>query len=309
MTSKREQLASMTTLVADTGDLAAIRATRPQDATTNPSLMLAVANSPEAAGYWQAARELVPAQADAAQWMDAFGVVTGREILAAVPGYVSTEVDARLSFDTVATLNRARKIVALYRRAGVDASRVLIKIAATWEGIQAARILETEGIKTNLTLVFGLPQALAAADAGAFLISPFVGRIYDWYKKLGQAVDSPQTDPGVLSVKAIHQALKARGSQTIIMGASFRHAWQVEALAGCDRLTVSPALLSALEQDQGALPRALLSVPVSEAPQVLAETDFRWQLNADVMAESLLADGIRRFAQDQLAMEQQVPGR
>ncbi|KAF0809141.1 transaldolase B [Alcanivorax sp. S71-1-4] len=308
MTSKRAQLAAWSTLVADTGELAAIRALTPVDATTNPSLLLSVAKqdaqSALLADARHLARQIGPAE-DLALRCDAFATLTGQTILELIPGLVSTEVDARLSFDTRATVERARGLMALYRELGVDTDRVLIKIAATWEGIRAAEILEQEGIRCNLTLVFCLEQALAAAQRCATLISPFVGRIYDWYVKRGMQVDTAEQDPGVISVRTIFHTLKGLGLDTIVMGASFRNQSQIEALAGCDRLTISPALLEGLEQDSGPLTRHLDPADITLLPEQLPmdETTFRWALNDNPMACELLADGIRRFARDQEALE------
>jgi transaldolase len=232
------------------------------------------------------------------------------EILKSVPGLVSTEVDARLSFDTNATLQRARRIVAMYRELGIERDRILIKIAATWEGIRAAEVLEEEGIRCNLTLLFAMPQAIAAAEAGATLISPFVGRIYDWYAKHGMTITGPDNDPGVQSVQEIFHLLKSRGFGTVVMGASFRQQWQIEALAGCDKLTISPALLDALAADNGTLTRTLddRDIDSVDDAEPLREQAFRWQMNDNPMACELLADGIRRFARDQEALEHLIGG-
>lgn len=307
MTDKRSQLARLSTLVADTGDLDAIRTLKPQDATTNPSLLLAVARDPRHAGLLTRAQDLArEAQAaDVAMLCDCFAVVTGEEILASIPGVVSTEVDARLSFNTRATIERARRIIRLYRELDISRERVLIKIATTWEGIRAAEVLEQEGIRCNLTLVFALEQALAATEAGATLVSPFVGRIHDWHVKHGTPITSAEDDPGVLSVRSIFNTLKGLGMDTIVMGASFRSTAQVEALAGCDRLTISPALLDELAADEGPLTAALdasaIDVLADQPP--LTEAAFRWAINDNPMAADLLADGIRRFARDQQALE------
>ncbi|MFN3713449.1 MAG: transaldolase [Alcanivoracaceae bacterium] len=308
MTSKREQLSTWTTLVADTGDLDAIRVSRPVDATTNPSLLLSVAKQAQYQSLLEEARRFATQLGrpdDIGLLCDAFATVTGAEILKSIPGLISTEVDARLSFDTSATLARARRLISLYRELGVERERVLIKIAATWEGIRAAEVLEEEGIRCNLTLLFGLPQAIAAAEAGATLISPFVGRIYDWHLKHGQAITGPDNDPGVLSVKDIFHTLKSRGFGTVVMGASFRQLWQIEALAGCDKLTIAPNLLAALDADHGSLSRALDDRDIDSVEDVepMREQSFRWQLNDNPMACELLADGIRRFARDQEALE------
>ena len=241
---------------------------------------------------------------------DRLSVLAGREILNVVPGHVSTEVDARLSFDTRATVEKARRLMAIYRELDVDPARILIKTAATWEGIRAVEVLEEEGTRCNVTLVFNQTQALAAAEAGATLISPFVGRIFDWHRKQGMDIATPDDDPGVQSVRQIYRTFKARGLETIVMGASFRNAAQIEALAGCDRLTISPALLGELAEDDGALSRCLDPDTVAPAEpdgalpaRALNEARFRWSLNDNPMACDLLSDGIRRFAADQRALE------
>jgi transaldolase len=308
MTSKRDQLSQWTTLVADTGDLDAIRASQPQDATTNPSLLLSVAKQPQYQHLLSEAKRFagqLSSEADINLLCDAFATVTGAEILKSIPGLVSTEVDARLSFDTNATLTRARRLVAMYRELGVERDRILIKIAATWEGIRAAEVLQDEGIHCNLTLLFGQGQAIAAAEAGVTLISPFVGRIYDWHKQHGMDINGPENDPGVLSVKEIFHTLKSRGFTTVVMGASFRQLWQIEALAGCDKLTIAPNLLDDLAADNGPLTRALDDRDIDSVDDVAPMTEqlFRWLLNEDPMATELLADGIRRFARDQQALE------
>lgn len=303
-TSKRQQLEQWTTIVADTGNLAAIQALKPMDATTNPSLLLAVAKSdagpPLLVQAITVARKYTQAP-DARLLCDAFTVIVGSQLLSTVPGLVSTEVDAQLSFNTCATVERARRLIALYRLINADTERVLIKIAATWEGIQAAKVLEAEGIRTNLTLVFHPAQAVAAAQAQGTLISPFVGRIYDWYKNRNE--DVSQTDPGVNAVKHIYQRLKAMGSSTIIMGASFRNLTQVESLAGCDRLTISPELLERLASENGPLERQLMPVAGKVVEPLLLESEFRFLLNQCAMSSDLLSDGIRRFVNDQKALE------
>lgn len=308
MSSKREQLAQWTKIVADSGDIAAIEASRPTDATTNPSLMLAAAKAPGGEKRIAEARhfaEQLGKANDPATLCDAFATLTGKHILTLVPGLVSTEVDARLSFDTRATLERARQIITLYRELGVDKERVLIKIAATWEGIRAADVLEEEGIACNLTLLFSFEQAIAAAEAGATLISPFVGRIYDWYKNNGSDINNAEQDPGVQSVRRIYNSYRARGFSTVVMGASFRYPEQIEALSGCDKLTISPALLEQLGNDSGELSRALdpRHVALEESGPALSEAQFRWAMNENAMATELLADGIRRFAKDQETLE------
>ncbi len=310
MSSLLNQLRAVTTVVADTGELPAIKLYSPEDATTNPSLILKAVSSPEYAPLL----ESVIAQAkhlssDAAvqveEAADRLIVAIGCEVLKHVPGRISTEVDARLSFDTAATIEKARKLIGLYEYQGIPRSRVLIKIASTWEGIRAAEQLEKEGINCNLTLLFSFAQARACAEAGAYLISPFVGRILDWYKaKTGESYTA-ENDPGVKSVKAIYQYYKQHGYSTVVMGASFRSAEEVQALAGCDRLTISPNLLQDLDAQSGALVRQLaddgLRLP---RPTPLSEAEFRWQHNEDAMATEKLAEGIRNFAIDQVKLEQ-----
>ena len=313
MTSKREQLARWTTLVADTGDLDAIRTSKPIDATTNPSLLLSVAKQPQYQHLLKEAQRFADQLGradDIGVLCDAFATVTGAEIVRTIPGLISTEVDARLSFDTNAMLARARRIIAMYRELGIERDRVLIKIASTWEGIRAAEVLEEEGIRCNLTLLFALPQAIAAAEAGATLISPFVGRIYDWYLKHGTDITGPENDPGVQSVKEIFHTLKSRGFGTVVMGASFRQIWQIEALAGCDKLTIAPNLLDMLAADDGELVRALddRDIDSVDDQEPMREQEFRWLLNDNPMATELLADGIRRFARDQESLEALLGG-
>ncbi|MDX1803421.1 MAG: transaldolase [Alcanivorax sp.] len=305
---KRAQLEQWTTLVADTGDLDRIAELGPEDATTNPSLLLAAARQPRYQHLLQQARELCADLGHAGEldWLtDTYACLAGQAVLERIPGLVSTEVDARLSFDTRATIEKARRLIALYRELEVDPARILIKVAATWEGIRAVEVLEEEGIRCNVTLVFCPAQALAAAEAGATLISPFVGRIADWHAKHGQPWNEAHDDPGVQSVRTIYHQFKARGLETIVMGASFRNTGQIEALAGCDRLTISPALLGELSADPAPLTRVLDSEAVEPACdwQPILEAAFRWQLNNNAMATELLADGIRRFAADQQALE------
>ncbi|GAA0516683.1 transaldolase [Deinococcus depolymerans] len=290
-----EQLKQMTVVVADTGDLDAIRQYQPQDCTTNPSLILKAAGLPGYAHLLDEARALGDVEAA----IDQLTVRIGTELTRLVPGYVSTEVDARLSFDTDAMVGKARHLIALYAAQGVGRDRILIKLATTWEGVQAARILEAEGIRCNLTLVFSQEQAVAAAQAGAYLISPFVGRITDWYKKHTGTADYPaEQDPGVQSVRGIYRHFKTHGYPTVVMGASFRSAAQVRALAGCDRLTVSPALLGELAADTTPLERVLTPAPATETETPLTEADFRWALAANPMANEKLAEGIRGFHED-----------
>ncbi|GED21797.1 transaldolase [Halomonas halmophila] len=296
------QLKQMTTVVADTGDLDAIRRFQPTDATTNPSLILQAAQQPERrARLADIARRAT--DIDAA--LDAVAVEIGSEITQLVPGYVSTEVSAQLSFDTQATLARARSLIERYDRQGVPAERILIKVAATWEGIQAARVLEREGIHTNLTLLFSFAQARACADAGVTLVSPFVGRILDWHKAHDPQADfSGDRDPGVQSVRHIYEHFKGNGYETVVMGASFRNSGEIQALAGCDRLTISPALLEELSETRQLLERRLTPLDAeTQAPAPQDDAEFRWDLNEDAMATEKLAEGIRKFMADQRKLE------
>lgn len=303
-----QQLQACTLVVADTGDIDSIRRLKPVDATTNPSLILKAASDPAYAdiltqGIAQAG-QLAPSQRLTAA-IEAVSVGFGVEILKHIPGLVSTEVDARLSFDVPGTLAQARRLIQRYREAGVPRERVLVKIASTWEGIQAARQLEQEGIRTNLTLLFSFAQAQAAAEANATLISPFVGRILDWYKaKTGQDY-SAENDPGVVSVRDIHAYYKACGHQTVVMGASFRNTGEIRALAGCDKLTIGPALLDALALETAPLTPVLDAsvIPAQPRRPALTEAAFRWQLNEDAMATEKLAEGIRLFAADLVKLE------
>ena len=310
MPSLLEGLKRHTTIVADTGELTAIERLRPRDATTNPSLILKAAQKPE----------YRPLVADALQRsageslerrLDHVLVAFGARILELIPGRVSTEVDARLSFDTRTTIERARRLIDIYARRGVDPARVLIKIAATWEGVRAAEVLEREGIRCNITLLFSISQAVAAAQAGATLISPFVGRIYDWHRKAaGNAWDESAkagaNDPGVRSVRAIHARLKGAGYGTEIMGASFRNSGQILALAGCDLLTISPELLDELAGATGEVPDALSAPDRTQDEPPLAEAAFRYSLNDDAMATEKLSEGIRVFAADSRRLEQMI---
>ncbi|WP_166261124.1 transaldolase [Marinobacter salicampi] len=314
MTSKLDQLKTMTTVVADTGDLDAIAQWRPEDATTNPSLLLKAAASDAYRPMLDAAiaDSLTFSASETEQLAyatDLLAVMAGQKILDLIPGVVSTEVDARLSFDTEATLSRARRLIDLYDSRGVDPSRVLIKIASTWEGIQAARQLEKEGIRCNLTLLFSFVQAAACADAGAFLISPFVGRILDWHlAHSDKDMFAPSEDPGVLSVSRIYNYFKTNNYDTVVMGASFRNTGEIEMLAGCDRLTISPALLQSLQDDTGTLTRQLSpeTARSNDHATAMTENRFRWESNEDAMATEKLAEGIRKFATDQVALENQV---
>ncbi|SFH39650.1 transaldolase [Modicisalibacter xianhensis] len=299
---KLSQLKSMTTVVADTGDLEAIRRFTPTDATTNPSLILQAAqHESRRARMAELARE----STDIDDAVDAVAVEVGSEISELVPGYVSTEVSARLSFDTQATLTRAHSLIERYERRGISRDRILIKVASTWEGIRAAEQLEREGIHTNLTLLFSFAQAQACADAGVTLISPFVGRILDWHKAKEPNADfSGQHDPGVQSVKRIYEHYKGHGYKTVVMGASFRNCGEIEALAGCDRLTISPQLLEELATTEGTLERQLVSLEAETSPpEPLDESEFRWEMNEDAMATEKLAEGIRKFMADQRKLE------
>ena len=305
MANQLEQLRQQSVVVADTGDIEAIARFRPIDATTNPSLLLKAAALPAYAAHLDAAVAAAGGDDRLADAGDRLAVAIGGEILKLVPGRVSTEVDARLSFDTEATIAKARRLVQLYADAGIGRERLLIKIASTWEGIRAAERLEREGIQCNLTLLFSFAQAVACAEAGVFLISPFVGRILDWHLANGMpAPATPADDPGVQSVRRIWQHYKLHGYATVVMGASFRNTGEVLALAGCDRLTISPDLLAALEQSDDAVERALVDAGSrTAAPTPLDEAAFRWQHNEDAMATEKLADGIRKFAADQRKLE------
>lgn len=314
MPNKLEQLRTLSTVVADTGDIEAIKRFQPQDVTTNPSLLYKAAQLPQYQPLLQEAKTWAQRQAVSSQEQnnlcaDKLAVLIGQEILQSVPGYVSTEVDARLSFDTRATLARARRLIHLYESQGISRQRVLVKIAATWEGIRAAEILQLDGIQCNLTLIFALEQALASAQAGSFLISPFVGRITDWYKKhSGCEHYAAHEDPGVLSVQNIYTHLKQHHYPTLIMGASFRNTGQIEQLAGCDRLTISPELMAALDESDASLAPVLskekaLAAP-SAANEILKENRWRWLLNENAMATEKLAEGIRTFTADQRKLEQ-----
>ncbi|WP_226685933.1 transaldolase [Stutzerimonas stutzeri] len=301
MTSKLEQLKQFTTVVADTGDIDAIARLKPVDATTNPSLLLKAAAMPRYAD--DLANAMKQCQSDIGLACDLFAVAVGKQILELIPGRISTEVDARLSFDTQAMVQRGERLIGLYEQAGISRERVLIKIASTWEGIRAAEQLEKAGIQTNLTLLFSFTQAVACAEAGVFLISPFVGRIYDWYKKHEGRDYQGAEDPGVQSVSRIYDYYKAHGYKTVVMGASFRNVGQIEALAGCDRLTISPELLGDLAEASGTLERKLQPGRESEPRISLDEKSFRWGLNEDAMATEKLAEGIRQFARDQEKLE------
>ena len=309
--NKLQQLKTMTTVVADTGDLEAIKQYQPQDATTNPSLVLKAAQMPQYAHLLTEAKQWASAQGGNSQAQmdntcDYLAVAIGKVILSAVPGRISTEVDSRLSFDTGATVARALKIIDLYRQQGVSKDRVLIKIASTWEGIQAGKKLEEQGINCNLTLLFSFAQAIACAEAGVYLISPFVGRIMDWHRA-AMKVDgfAPAEDPGVISVSKIYHYYKQHNYNTVVMGASFRNTQEIEQLAGCDRLTLSPALMQDLADDNGILVQQLDSKKglVTQAKLSLNQANFRWMHNEDAMATEKLAEGIRNFTRDQEKLE------
>ena len=310
MTTQLDSLRNMTVVVADTGDIDAIKKYQPQDATTNPSLILSASALPQYAPLIDEAIAYAKAQsADKAQQLidaeDKLAVNIGLEILKIVPGRISTEVDARLSYDTQATVEKARKLIALYNAAGISNDRILIKIASTWQGIRAAEILEKEGINCNLTLLFSEAQARACAEAGVYLISPFVGRILDWYKANTDKKEyAPAEDPGVISVTKIYNYYKEYGYKTVVMGASFRNVGEIIELAGCDRLTIAPALLKELQENSTALVRKLdYKSEVKAKPQPLTEAEFYWQHNSDAMAVEKLAEGIRKFAVDQEKLE------
>lgn len=301
--NKLEQLKQYSKVVADTGDIEAMKKFKPLDATTNPSLLYKAAQMDQ---YKDLVQKIVNSSPSIAEACDNFAVAIGGEILKLIPGRVSTEVDARLSFDTKTSINKAKHFIDLYEKAGIDRSRVLIKLASTWEGIRAAEVLEKEGINCNLTLLFSFSQAAACADAGAFLISPFVGRILDWYKANTDKKEyAPMDDPGVVSVTRIYNYYKQHGYDTVVMGASFRNTGELEALAGCDRLTISPQLLGELEADNGKLERVLSPEKTGEAiaKAIENEAQFRFSNNEDAMATEKLAEGIRGFVKDQVNLE------
>ncbi|RAW06137.1 transaldolase [Halomonas elongata] len=314
MASRLDALKQHSLVVADTGDLDAIRRYQPQDATTNPSLILKAFDMP---GYQPLIeRELaaLPAQGDkqerAARAVDHLAVAMGSEIAGVVPGRVSTEVAARLSFDTQASIRKAHELIELYAQRGIGRDRVLIKLASTWEGIRAAEVLEKEGINCNLTLLFSDAQAQACFDAGVFLVSPFVGRVTDWYKKESGRDFTPENDPGVQFVRGVCERVSQGGYDTVVMGASFRTADQVLALAGCPRLTISPALLEELATAPGTVkPKVLMTRNGGPRPTSLSESGFRWEHNQDAMANDKLAEGIRRFDEDQSRLEQRIADR
>lgn len=312
MSNKLEQLRKMTTVVADTGEIEAIKKYKPEDATTNPSLILKAAQIPAYAPLIEqsieAAKKLsndTDEQVDKA--CDMLAVNIGKEILKTIPGRISTEVNARLSYNTEASVEKARELIKLYNDAGISNDRILIKLASTWEGIRAAEILEKEGINCNLTLLFSFAQARACAEAGAYLISPFVGRIMDWYKaKEGRSFEA-QEDPGVQSVTKIYEYYKEHGYDTVVMGASFRNIGEILELAGCDRLTISPNLLQELEDAEGEVVEKLVdSKGTKAAPEKMTHSEFLWEHNQDPMAVEKLAEGIRNFAVDQGKLEAMI---
>jgi transaldolase len=301
-----EQLKQYTTVVADTGDFQSIKAYAPQDATTNPSLILKAVQKPEYRPLLEKA-VLDANGASVEAIVDSLLIAFGVEILKYVPGRVSTEIDAALSFDTEATVAKGRELIALYEKNGVSRERVLIKIASTWEGIRAAEILEKEGIHCNLTLLFSLCQAIACADAGVKLISPFVGRIYDWYKKSTGTDYQGADDPGVQSVKRIYQYYRKFGYNTEVMGASFRNTSQILELAGCDLLTISPDLLQKLADSDAAVERKLVADANADIEKITVdEKTFRFMLNEDAMATEKLAEGIRAFVADSIKLKKMI---
>ena len=312
MQSKLDQLRKLTTVVADTGDIKAIAKYQPEDATTNPSLILQAATIEAYAPLIENAIAYAKKQSQnhAQQVEDAcdmLAVNIGKEILKTVPGRISTEVDARLSYDTEASLKKARQLIKMYNDAGIANDRILIKLASTWQGIQAAKILEKEGVNCNLTLLFSFAQAKACAEAGVFLISPFVGRIMDWHKKNEGRDFAPNEDPGVLSVTKIFNYYKSYGYKTVVMGASFRNIGEILELAGCDRLTISPQLLQTLSSETGDVSAKLIEANNIKQPATpLTEAEFLWDHNQDPMAIDKLAEGIRNFAIDQGKLEKMV---
>lgn len=304
MTSILDQLRDMTTVVADTGDIEAVARLKPVDCTTNPTIVLKALDLPQFADTLDDAIAWGAAQsgdrtAVAGAVADRLAISVGAALAELVPGRVSTEVDADLSFDTKASVAKAHDIIAAYDARGIGREKILIKLASTWEGIRAAEALQKDGIDCNLTLMFSKAQAVACADAGVFLISPFVGRIMDWYKKDTGETYTAETDPGVLSVRSIYNYYKAHGVKTVVMGASFRNAGEIIALAGCDRLTISPALMDELDGMTGTLDRRLSPDTFTPEPAMpMDENAFRWHMNEDPMATEKLAEGIRNFAAD-----------
>jgi len=314
MTSQLEQLKQHTKVVADTGDIESIKEFKPEDSTTNPSLIL---NAAQMVQYRVLVDEAIKwgKQQNTSDWLEAaidrLSINFGVELLKHIPGRVSTEVDACFSFDTRATIEKARHIIAMYQQAGIGSERILIKIAATWEGIRAAEVLEKENIQCNLTLLFGFAQAVACAEAGVYLISPFVGRILDWYKASTGKEYSAEDDPGVKSVRDVYQYYKKFDYKTVVMGASFRNAGEILALAGCDRLTISPTLLAELSASQDEI---VVCLDANKAKQLdlekleLDEKSFRWMMNEDAMSTEKLSEGIRKFNADYLALKTYLSG-
>ncbi|ANS87489.1 Transaldolase [Vibrio scophthalmi] len=312
MSNKLEQLRKLTTVVADTGEIEAIKKYQPEDATTNPSLILKAAQIEEYAPLIDQAIEYAKAQSnDKAQQVqdtcDMLAVNIGKEILTTIPGRISTEVDASLSYDMEGSVSKARQLVKMYNDAGITNDRILIKLASTWQGIRAAEILEKEGINCNLTLLFSFAQARACAEAGVFLISPFVGRIMDWYKaKEGRDFEASE-DPGVISVSDIYNYYKDHGYKTVVMGASFRNIGEILELAGCDRLTIAPQLLADLEAAEGEVVEKLIDSKGTQVrPAAMTHAEFLWDHNQDAMAVEKLAEGIRNFAVDQGKLEEMI---
>jgi transaldolase len=312
MSNKLEQLRKLTTVVADTGEIEAIKKYQPEDATTNPSLILKAAQIAEYAPLIEQAIAYAKTQSsDKTQQLedacDMLAVNIGKEILKIIPGRISTEVDARLSYNTDKSIQKARKLIKMYNDAGISNERILIKLASTWEGIRAAEVLEKEGINCNLTLLFSFAQARASAEAGVFLISPLVGRIMDWYKAIEGRDFDAQEDPGVLSVTDIYNYYKEHGYDTVVMGASFRNIGEILEIAGCDRLTISPQLLQLLEEAEGDVVRKLLpATEIKARPVPMAHDEFMWEHNQDPMAVEKLAEGIRNFAIDQGKLEKMI---
>jgi transaldolase len=312
MTSKLDQLRDITTVVADTGDIEAVARLKPVDCTTNPSIVLKALGTPMFADSIKEAVAWGKKQGGASEAVahavaDRLAISVGAALSKLVPGRVSTEVDADLSFDTKASIAKAHSIIASYKERGIEKDRILIKLASTWEGIRAAEVLQKDGIDCNLTLLFSKAQAVACADAKVFLISPFVGRILDWYKKSTGKDYTPEEDPGVLSVRDIYNYYKANDIKTVVMGASFRSAAEVEALAGCDRLTIAPNLLEELSKDEGKLERKLSPEVKKPAPKIeVDEKTFRWMMNEDPMATEKLAEGIRQFGKDLVTLRTMV---
>jgi transaldolase len=310
MPNQLEALRKFTTVVADTGDIEAIKKFQPVDATTNPSLMLKAAQMPQYQALLEEATQWAKLQSNdqGTQLVDAsdkLAVSLGAEITKLIPGRISTEVDARLSFDTQGSIEKALKLIALYEQHGVSKERILIKVASTWEGIKAAEQLEKQGINCNLTLLFSFAQARACAEANVYLISPFVGRILDWYKKqTGKDSYAATEDPGVLSVSRIYRYYKEHGYKTVVMGASFRNIDEILELAGCDRLTISPQLLEELSQREALVEEKLKDAGATKSIETpLSEASFRWEMNQDPMATEKLSEGIRNFAADQVKLE------